>query len=119
MGSCFIKTIILFNKIIIIIKKYTNKGAGIDFNKNSVLVILKPPSSTIHSITFKDISNDHDTLTVRYIYEVTNKEAEGPPKKFGLVIPKTDIPVKVVEHYILEREVKVESIRTKDLVFED
>lgn len=98
------------------LRKYTNKNYDIDFDKNSVLIILKPWSSTYHEISFKDIYEEQKTLIVRYIYEVTNMEVEGPPKKFGLLIPKVNIPVKVIEHFI---EKEVESISTREYVVEN
>lgn len=94
--------------------KYTQKGKNIDFLQNCVLVIQKPLSSTDHQVAFKDIKLADDELIIRYAHEVSNNEVEGPAIIMGVVIPKLDFPIKLIEHYILEREKKVETLINKD-----
>lgn len=77
------------------------------------MVILKPWTSTFHQITFKDLTVNGDEMIVTYIYEVTNMEVEGPPKKFGLLIPMSDKPVKIIEHSIIH---DVESEKAIEIV---
>lgn len=58
---------------------------------------------------------EQDTLAVRYKYEITNKEVESPPKKFCILIPKMDKPVKVVEYKNYKGD---ESVRVREVVVE-
>jgi len=88
----------------------------VDFDESLVLVIFKPFSSTEHRVAFEEITVEDETLVVRYLYEVTNKEVEGPPVRLVLAIPRLDMPMKVVEHKVVHTDEVTETFVTRGTV---